>query len=65
MTDFLKLEGDRSWKKLSSALEAGAKIYGYRVDSVHSETFKILGGLSRTDLEGKTSLKTKLIFKVN
>ena len=53
MTDFHKLEGDRSWKKLSSALEAGAKIYGYRVDSVHSETFKILGGLTRTDLEGK------------
>ncbi len=30
-------------------MDASAKIYGYRVDSVHSETFKFLGGLSRAD----------------
>lgn len=29
-------------------MEAGVKIYSYRVDSVHSETFKVLGGLNRT-----------------
>ena len=32
----------------SCTLEAGVKIYAYRVDSVHSETYKVLGGLNRT-----------------
>ncbi len=27
----------------------GVKIYSYRVDSVHSEVYKVLGGLSRTE----------------
>ena len=51
---FQEIEGEFSWKNLSSALEAGAKIYGFRVDSVHSETYKILGGLNRTELEGNS-----------
>ena len=42
--------GDSSWKKLSQTLDAGAKIYGFRVDSVHNETYKVLGGLNRTEL---------------
>ena len=48
--DFLEASGDSSWKKLSQTLDAGAKIYGLRVDSVHTETYKVLGGLNRTDL---------------
>ena len=32
----------------SCTLEAGVKIYSTRVDSVHSETYKVLGGLNRT-----------------
>ncbi len=32
----------------SCTLDAGVKIYASRVDSVHSETFKVLGGLSRS-----------------
>ena len=32
----LDMEGDAAWKKLSTTLDAGAKIYGYRVDSLHN-----------------------------
>jgi len=59
----LEAAGDNSWKKLSQTLDAGAKIYGFgimiiiiiilcrfRVDSVHNETYKVLGGLNRTEL---------------
>ena len=40
---------EASWQKASASLDASAKIYGYRVDSVHTETFKFLGGLNRAD----------------
>jgi len=42
---------ETSWQKASACLDASAKIYGYRVDSVHHETFRFLGGLSRADKE--------------
>lgn len=38
---------ESSWQKASASLDATAKIYGFRVDSVHSETYKFLGGLNR------------------
>lgn len=31
----------------SCTLEAGVKIYSMRVDSVHSEAYKVLGGINR------------------
>ena len=31
----------------SCTLEAGVKIYSMRVDSVHSEAYKVLGGITR------------------
>ena len=31
----------------SDLLEAGVKIYSLRVDSVHSEAYKVLGGINR------------------
>jgi len=40
---------ETAWQKASASLDASAKIYGFRVDSVHSETFKFLGGLNRAD----------------
>ncbi|KRX10294.1 hypothetical protein PPERSA_09678 [Pseudocohnilembus persalinus] len=46
LTDFTN-EGDFTWKVLSTTLESGAKIYGYRVEWLHSETLKILGGINR------------------
>jgi condensin complex subunit 2 len=33
----------------SCTLDASVKIYSYRVDSVHSETFKVMNGLSRSN----------------
>ena len=46
---------ESAWQKASASLDATAKIYGYRVDSVHTETFKFLGGLNRNkkDLNAK------------
>ena len=32
----------------SSTLDAGVKIYAYRVDSVYTETFRLMGGLNRS-----------------
>ena len=42
---------ESAWQKASASLDATAKIYGFRVDSVHSETFKFLGGLNRNKKE--------------
>jgi hypothetical protein len=36
-----------NFQRASVTLDAGVKIYSYRVDSVHTETFKMLGGLGR------------------
>ncbi len=41
---------ENTWCRTGEALGAGAKIYGYRVDNVHMETYKILSGLHRTGL---------------
>lgn len=42
---------ESAWQKASASLDASAKIYGFRVDSVHTETFKFLGGLNRNKKE--------------
>ena len=38
---------ESSWLKASASLDASAKIYGFRVDQVHIETYQMLGCLSR------------------
>ena len=50
---------ESAWQKASASLDVSAKVYGYRVDSVHSETFKFLGGLNRNkkEEEGKDDNK--------
>jgi condensin complex subunit 2 len=52
LSDLVKAEKDddtsTNFQKASCTLDAGVKIYASRVDSVHSETFKVLGGLSRS-----------------
>jgi condensin complex subunit 2 len=48
---------ESSWQKASASLDASAKIYGYRVDSVHSETFKFLGGLARADKDAEAEVE--------
>ena len=37
----------------SCTLEAGVKIYSMRVDSVHSEAYKVLGGINRVGQENE------------
>jgi condensin complex subunit 2 len=37
------------WSKYSTTLEAASKIWGYRVESLHTDMFKFLGGLHRTE----------------
>ncbi|CAM6074854.1 unnamed protein product [Sphagnum tenellum] len=41
-------EDNTNFQKASCTLEAGVRIYSTRVDSVHTEAYKVLGGLSRT-----------------
>ncbi|CAM6034485.1 unnamed protein product [Sphagnum compactum] len=41
-------EDQTNFQKASCTLEAGVRIYSTRVDSVHTEAYKVLGGLSRT-----------------
>lgn len=49
MPDFVQKIEESNWQKASAGLDASAKIYAYRVDSVHNEIYKILGGLSRNE----------------
>ena len=49
MQEFLaqhsKLE--TKWLKTGEALGAGAKVYGFRVDHVHHDAYKMMGSLAR------------------
>ena len=40
-----KLES--KWMRTGEALGAGAKIYGFRVDNVHNDAYKMMGSLAR------------------
>ncbi|KAJ4725148.1 Condensin complex subunit 2 [Melia azedarach] len=47
------VEGDSetNFQKASCTLEAGVKIYSVRVDAVHAEAYKVLGGINRAGQE--------------
>ena len=51
MKDLLKQsqkeESVTNFQVASCTLDAGVKIYAYRVDSVHNEAYKVLGSLGR------------------
>ncbi|CAN4103705.1 unnamed protein product [Withania somnifera] len=51
LCDIVKVEqesdAETNFQKASCTLEAGVKIYSMRVDSVHSEAYKVLGGINR------------------
>ncbi|KAL2944766.1 Condensin complex subunit 2, partial [Bienertia sinuspersici] len=55
LSEIIKVEDEKdaetNFQKASCTLEAGVKIYALRVDSVHSEAYKVLGGISRAGLE--------------
>ncbi|XP_073110424.1 condensin complex subunit 2 isoform X3 [Elaeis guineensis] len=44
-------DNETNFLKASCTLEAGVKIYSLRVDSVHSEAYKVLGGINRASQE--------------
>lgn len=51
LSDIIKVDDDdteTNFQKASCTLEAGVKIYSLRVDSVHTEAYKVLGGINRT-----------------
>ncbi|XP_022970958.1 condensin complex subunit 2 [Cucurbita maxima] len=56
LTEIIKVEEedtDTNFQKASCTLEAGVKIYSLRVDSVHSEAYKVLGGMNRAGQENE------------
>ncbi|CAJ1979073.1 unnamed protein product [Sphenostylis stenocarpa] len=57
LTDIIKVEqeddAETNFQKASCTLEAGVKIYSLRVDSVHSEAYKVLGGMNRAGQEAE------------
>lgn len=50
-------QGENSWGRTGEALGAGAKIYGYRVDNIHMETYRMLGGLHRNGIQGESEIE--------
>lgn len=57
LCDIIKVEEENdvetNFQKASCTLEAGVRIYSMRVDSVHSEAYKVLGGISRVALDAE------------
>ncbi|XP_024033064.1 condensin complex subunit 2 isoform X2 [Morus notabilis] len=56
LTEIIKVEEndmETNFQKASCTLEAGVKIYSLRVDSVHSEAYKVLGGMNRAGQENE------------
>ncbi|XP_042477753.1 condensin complex subunit 2-like [Macadamia integrifolia] len=51
LSEIIKVEAqddvETNFQKASCTLEAGVKIYSLRVDSMHSEAYKVLGGSNR------------------
>ena len=49
MQEFLRQNKnlETKWLRTGEALGAGAKIYGFRVDNVHSDTYKMISTLAR------------------
>ena len=49
---FIKgLNHTTKWLRSGEAIGAGAKIYGYRVDNMHNEIYRMLNGMQRGKLE--------------
>lgn len=44
-----RLPSEQVWQKYSTGIDSCSKIYGYCVDYLHAETFKLLGGIARSE----------------
>ena len=42
---------DKKWIKSGQIIDTGAKVYGYRVDNVHNETYRMWNGMQRNALQ--------------
>ena len=38
---------DKKWIRSGQVVDTGAKVYGYRVDNVHNETYRMWNGMQR------------------
>ncbi|KMT12767.1 hypothetical protein BVRB_4g088610 [Beta vulgaris subsp. vulgaris] len=60
LSEIIKVEDEEdaetNFQKASCTLEAGVKIYALRVDSVHSEAYKVLGGISRAGFDDQQEI---------
>jgi condensin complex subunit 2 len=45
------LEKEHLWQQYSSGIDSCAKVYGFCVDFVYSEAFKVLGGVNRSNAD--------------
>jgi condensin complex subunit 2 len=46
----MKLSG-LDWQGASTGIDSLSKIYGFKVDKTHRDTYKILGSLNRTEIK--------------
>ena len=44
---------DKKWVKSGEVIDTGAKVYGFRVDNVHSETYRMWNGMQRNAINGE------------
>lgn len=61
LPNFLNLQ-DNAWHRTSATIETAAKIYGIRVDVVHSATYKFVSELSKSKQELQNSRFEKNSF---
>ncbi|KAL5737568.1 hypothetical protein ACOSP7_030329 [Xanthoceras sorbifolium] len=62
LSEIIKVEtvgdSETNFQKASCTLEAGVKIYSVRVDSLHAEAYKVLGGINRVGQEHEQETTT-------
>ncbi|KAM1274131.1 hypothetical protein EV1_023913 [Malus domestica] len=63
LTDIISVEEEKdaepNFQKASCTLEGGVKIYSMRVDSVHTEAYKVLGGMNRVGQESEQDTRVE------
>uniref|UniRef100_A0A8C3KRP7 Condensin complex subunit 2 n=1 Tax=Calidris pygmaea TaxID=425635 RepID=A0A8C3KRP7_9CHAR len=59
MTEILKQKDSEltNFKIAAGTLDASAKIYAVRVDAVHADAYKVLGGLAQKEVEDRSDLE--------
>ena len=48
---------ESKWQKASASLYASSKIYGFRVDCLHTDIHKFMDGLTRSDLNIRAEIE--------